>query len=82
MGPLRQALRNFGAKIRGFEDSVLVAPETRTSAPVRIARNKETLESVNTPGLFPVGEGSGYTGGIVSSAIDGLKAVLNVTPGP
>ncbi len=75
---LREALRDFGRKIRGFEESVLVAPETRTSSPVRILRDRESLESVNVRGLFPIGEGSGYTGGIVSSAIDGLKAALSM----
>jgi len=75
---LKGALDDFKAKIRGFENSVIVAPETRTSAPVRILRDRVTLESVNTPGLYPVGEGSGYAGGIVSSAVDGLKAVLHI----
>lgn len=56
------------------EHAVLLAPETRTSSPVRIKRN-ERFESVNVKNLFPIGEGSGYTGGITSSAIDAIKAV-------
>ncbi|HNW45304.1 MAG TPA: hypothetical protein PKI19_12425 [Elusimicrobiales bacterium] len=55
-------------------DAVLMAPETRTSSPVRIRRG-ENFESANTAGLFPVGEGSGYTGGITSAAVDAIKAV-------
>ncbi|MEG1364138.1 MAG: NAD(P)/FAD-dependent oxidoreductase, partial [Cetobacterium sp.] len=50
------------------------APETRTSAPVKITRN-EFGESINVKGLFPVGEGAGYAGGIISAAVDGMKVV-------
>ena len=52
----------------------LIGPETRTSAPVRITRN-DRCESINIKGIYPVGEGAGYAGGIVSAAVDGLKAV-------
>jgi len=52
----------------------LIGPETRTSAPVRVTRN-DRCESINVKGLYPVGEGAGYAGGIVSAAVDGLKAV-------
>ena len=55
------------------EEVLLYAPETRSSSPVRISRNKNG-ESVNVTGLFPAGEGAGYSGGIVSSAIDGIRA--------
>jgi len=55
-------------------NAVLMAAETRTSSPVRIIRN-EQYESINSKNLFPIGEGSGYTGGITSSAADGLRAV-------
>lgn len=48
--------------------------QTRTSSPVRIDRNKDNFESVSLPGLFPVGEGAGYAGGIVSAAVDGMHA--------
>lgn len=77
---LKGGIRHFTTRIRGFENSVLVCPETRTSSPVRIVRDRRTLESVNVRGLFPIGEGSGYAGGIVSSAVDGLKAVAEIAP--
>ncbi|MGN6662376.1 MAG: hypothetical protein ACTHKN_25610, partial [Achromobacter mucicolens] len=47
--------------------------ETRTSSPIRIKRDNETLESINTQGLFPAGEGAGYAGGILSAGVDGIK---------
>ena len=56
--------------------AILLAPETRTSCPIRISR-KENWESVNMKNLYPIGEGSGYTGGITSSALDAIKAVEN-----
>ena len=64
--------------IRGYftNDALLVAVESRTSSPVRITRDLETLESEAFPGLFPCGEGAGYSGGIVSSAIDGINCAL------
>ncbi len=73
---LREGLAAIGRRVRGFvhEDAVLVASETRTSAPVRILRDPTTLESPSLSGLFPVGEGAGYAGGIVSAAIDGARA--------
>ena len=69
---LREGIKEFGKKIKGFdsEDAILTAPETRSSAPVRILRN-ENFES-NIKGLFPCGEGAGYAGGIVSAAVDGM----------
>ncbi len=71
---LQEGLRYFDTKIKGFtKGSVLTGVETRTSAPVRIIRN-EKMESINVKGLFPVGEGAGYAGGIMSSAVDGIKA--------
>ena len=54
-------------------DAVLTAPETRSSSPVRILRNPETLEAVTVHGLYPCGEGAGYAGGIVSAAVDGIR---------
>ncbi|BAT71889.1 FAD-dependent dehydrogenase [Thermosulfidibacter takaii ABI70S6] len=70
---LKKGLRIFGKKIRGFDSvGVIVAPETRTSAPVRIVRD-ETFQAMGVEGLYPAGEGAGYAGGIVSSALDGLK---------
>ncbi|HDS74587.1 MAG TPA: hypothetical protein ENN56_03510 [Firmicutes bacterium] len=72
---IRQASKQFNRQIRGWIGSggVAFGIETRTSAPVRILRN-ETGESISTPGLFPAGEGAGYAGGIISAAVDGLRA--------
>lgn len=78
---LREGLKNFDKKIPGFiEEGLLIAPETRTSSPIRILRDEISFESVNIKGLFPIGEGAGYAGGIISSAADGLKLVYRVKP--
>ncbi len=71
----REALADFGRKIKGFDDSgaVLTAVESRTSSPIRIVRD-ETRQS-NIRGIYPLGEGAGYAGGIISAAMDGLKSV-------
>ncbi len=76
---LRQALPHFNRKMKGFltSEAVLIGVETRTSAPLRITRN-ERGESVSHPGLFPTGEGAGYAGGIMSAALDGLRAADQV----
>ena len=76
---IAQALPDFGRKIKGFDSSgaVLTGVETRTSAPVRLVRD-ENLVSHGTAGLYPIGEGAGYAGGIMSAALDGLKAALEV----
>jgi uncharacterized FAD-dependent dehydrogenase len=72
---LREALPRFERSVPGFcrDDAVLTGVETRTSSPLRIPRQPESLESINTPGLYPAGEGAGYAGGILSAAIDGIK---------
>jgi hypothetical protein len=72
---IREALPVFARQIKGFDlaDAVLTGVETRTSSPVRIKRNDDDLQSVNTRGLYPTGEGAGYAGGILSSAVDGIK---------
>ena len=72
---LREALPAFARKITGFAlpDAVLTGVETRTSAPIRITRNDDH-QSRNTRGLYPTGEGAGYAGGILSAAVDGIKA--------
>lgn len=72
---LQKAFIGFGKKMRGYytNEAVLVAPESRTSSPVRIPRNPVTLEHEQIKGLYPCGEGAGYAGGIVSAAIDGEK---------
>lgn len=72
---LQQGFVKFGGMSRGFltNDAVLMAVETRTSSPVRILRDKETLQHVTLHGLFPCGEGAGYAGGIVSAGVDGER---------
>ncbi|OZY86137.1 hypothetical protein CBP51_03650 [Cellvibrio mixtus] len=72
---IREALPEFGKQIRGFDrdDAILTGIETRTSSPVRITRDHETLQSLNTRGLYPAGEGAGYAGGILSAGVDGIK---------
>jgi uncharacterized FAD-dependent dehydrogenase len=78
-GSLKHALKEWGRKISGFvsEDVVLIGVETRTSSPVRILRNSH-FSSVSVKGLYPVGEGAGYAGGIVSSALDGVQCICNL----
>ena len=73
---LQEGFRQFGTMLKGFltEEAVVVGVESRTSSPLRIPRNPETLEHTAVSGLFPCGEGSGYAGGIVSSAVDGMKS--------
>jgi len=72
---IREALPAFEKKIKGFSmnDATLTAVETRTSSPIQITRDKETLQSLNVKGLYPAGEGAGYAGGILSAGIDGIK---------
>jgi uncharacterized protein len=72
---IREALPVFGGQIRGFDrpDAVLTSVESRTSCPVRITRDPETLQSLNVRGLYPCGEGAGYAGGILSAGVDGIK---------
>jgi uncharacterized FAD-dependent dehydrogenase len=72
---IREAIPVFDKSLKGFamDDAVLTAVETRTSAPIRITRD-ENFESTNTKGLFPAGEGAGFAGGIISAAVDGMKA--------
>jgi len=72
---IREALPAFDKQIKGFamQDAVLTGVETRTSSPIRIKRKDDDLQSLNTRGLYPAGEGAGYAGGIMSAAIDGIK---------
>ena len=74
---LRKAFSAYGKKMKGYftNEAVLHAPESRTSSPISIPRNLETLEHVNVKGLYPCGEGAGYAGGIISAAIDGINCV-------
>ena len=72
---IREALPVFGRQIRGFDrdDAVLTGIESRTSSPLRITRDNQHLQSLNTRGLYPAGEGAGYAGGILSAGVDGIK---------
>ena len=71
---LREGITEFGRKLRGFvtAEATLIGIESRTSSPVRILRDS-SFESVGVKGLYPAGEGAGYAGGIMSSAVDGIK---------
>ncbi|PVX34774.1 NAD(P)/FAD-dependent oxidoreductase [Janthinobacterium sp. 78] len=72
---MREAFPAFNKQIKGYykADAVLTGVETRTSSPIRIKRRDDNLQSMNTRGLFPAGEGAGYAGGILSAAVDGIK---------
>ena len=74
---LQKAFIKFGRKMKGYytNNAVLHAPESRTSSPVSIPRDPETLEHIAIKGLYPCGEGAGYAGGIISAAIDGINCV-------
>ena len=77
---LREGFRHSDRVSHGFltNEAVLIGVETRTSSPVRILRNRDTLQHVTLQGLFPCGEGAGYAGGIVSAAIDGERCAEQV----
>jgi uncharacterized FAD-dependent dehydrogenase len=77
---LKKGLKEFDRDIPGFiyDQALLIAPETRTSAPLTILRDKETLMSTSHKGLYPCGEGAGYAGGITSAAVDGVKCALSI----
>jgi hypothetical protein len=75
VGRMRDGLRLFGRQMRGYvtEEGLMVGFETRTSSPVRVPRDAETLEHPEVAGLYPCGEGAGFAGGIVSAALDGMR---------
>jgi len=77
---LREGFTEFGKTMKGYltNEAILHAPESRTSSPVRIPRDSETLEHLQIKGLYPCGEGAGYAGGIISAAIDGEKCALKI----
>jgi len=77
---LQQSIFQFNKKMKGYytEEAQILAPETRTSSPIRIPRDAKTLMHIEIEGLFPSGEGAGYAGGIVSSAIDGERSAEGV----
>jgi hypothetical protein len=87
MSALHRGLPVLDGKMPGFAggDAIITAPETRASSPIRIPRREETRESVSTANLYPLGEGAGYAGGIVSAAIDGIRtadAIIRVYAPP
>lgn len=75
---LRYGFRSFGNKLQGYDvkDAVLTAAETRTSAPLRILRDAQTMTAIGHPLIYPSGEGAGYAGGITSAAVDGIRSAL------
>ena len=77
---LREGFKKFTKKMKGFDhpDAVILAPESRTSSPIRIPRQYDTLKHPQIKGLFPCGEGAGYAGGIVSAAIDGERCAVAI----
>lgn len=77
---LENALLKFDESLKGFvsDKALLIAPETRTSSPVTIVRDKETMESTSLEGLYPCGEGAGHAGGITSAAVDGVKIAMSL----
>jgi hypothetical protein len=72
---IQEGLRQMGEQMKGYftNEAVVHAPESRSSSPVRIPRDRETFEHPQIKGLYPCGEGAGYAGGIISAAIDGEK---------
>ena len=73
---LQEGFRQFGSVMKGYltNEAILLGAESRTSSPVRIPRDRESMQHILVSGLYPCGEGSGYSGGIVSSAVDGVRA--------
>jgi uncharacterized FAD-dependent dehydrogenase len=79
---LLAGLESFGKRMRGYltDEALLIGVETRTSAPCRLLRG-EDLQALGLSGLYPAGEGAGYAGGIVSSAVDGLRVAEAICAG-
>ena len=77
---IKKALPIFNQKLPGFiqDSAIAIAPETRASSPIQIVRDRNTRQSTTIKGLYPVGEGAGYAGGIMSSALDGIKAGIKI----
>lgn len=80
---LKEGIVELDKKLHGFanKDAILTGVETRSSSPVQITREKESLNSVNVHGLYPCGEGAGYAGGIMTAAIDGIKCAIKILEG-
>ena len=79
--PLRRAFKDFDKKMHGYysDEALILGVESRTSSPIRIPRDKNTMEHVQIANLYPCGEGAGYAGGIVSSAMDGENAAIRIS---
>ena len=77
---LKEGLTELDRKLYGFadNDAIMTGVETRSSSPVQITRDKETMKSINVQGLYPCGEGAGYAGGIMTAAIDGIKCAIKI----
>ena len=77
---LKKAFYDFDSRMKGYicDQALMIASETRTSTPVRILRDKESCQSMALKNLYPAGEGAGYAGGIVSSAMDGINSCLKI----
>ena len=77
---LARSLQEFDRRLKGFvsKEAILMAPETRTSAPLTISRDPQTLESTTHAGLYPCGEGAGHAGGITSAAVDGVRVAMSI----
>ena len=77
---LEQGMRRFERKLPGFADAdaIITGIETRTSSPVRMTRNPDSLQALGVDGLYPCGEGAGYAGGIVSAAVDGIRVAQQI----
>ena len=77
---LQEGFKAFGKKMKGYytNDAIVVATESRTSSPVRIPRNEQTLHHPQIKNLYPCGEGAGYAGGIVSAAMDGQRIAQQI----
>ncbi|HPI69469.1 MAG TPA: FAD-binding protein [Bacteroidales bacterium] len=82
-GRLKEGFRLFGSAMKGWltNEAVILGVESRTSSPVRIPRDPQTMENIDITGLYPCGEGSGYAGGIISSAVDGMRTAEAVAAG-
>ncbi len=78
---LQNGFEQFGRSMKGYltNEAVVHAPESRTSSPVRIPRDRKTMEHIQIKGLYPCGEGAGYAGGIISAAIDGEKCAEQIS---
>jgi uncharacterized FAD-dependent dehydrogenase len=75
---IRKGLQEFNRKIRGFKTGIIMGLESKTSAPVRVSRGRDSMLAEGFDNLYVVGEGSGWAGGIVSSAVDGVKAATRI----